>query len=164
MFAAASLQLGQARLHLCGDAPVAGELGRAVARQEGGVVGRLGGVGGIVEVQRRVAPVRRRLVGDGGVELAGQQVMAAAVGGHQHQGVGGDQFGVGQGCRLARGGRDDAPLLGLGLQSGHDRAAAAPAEQDDLLVALAFARVAHHRGEVEQHVLHLQRRVAVPIA
>ena len=84
--------------------------------------------------------------------------------GEQEHRVGRREVGRGQVGRVAGRGRGHRRIDGLALVVDRERPAAAPAGEDDLLVAEPLARVADRRGEIERDLLHDQRRVVAPVA
>ena len=119
----------------------------------------------VIEIELRVAHRRVGLIQHRRVDAVAQDPVPARVRGEQQHRVGRDQLGG----RQAREGRRRAVATTVGLPrlllvEQRQRAAAAPAGEDDPLVAEALLCVADRGGHVEHDLLHDQRRVDAPVA
>ena len=135
------------------------ELGRPEALDERRRIRRPIGAGRVVDVQLELAPIRVGLVDDRRIDPLGEHARARQVRRLEDHRVGRRELCRGEIDRIAGRSLRDRRSLRLRLVEERQRAAARPAAQDDLLVAPHVPRVPDVRAEVEDHLLHDERRV-----
>ena len=132
---AAAAQLFQQVLGPGGDPAIARALLLAEGGHEVGGIRRLVEGIGRVDVELQVPLVGIELVDHRRVDPFGEGLGARQVGGDEDHAVGRRQAGADQVDGIAGRRLGDGGVLGLGLIEERQRAAAGPADQDDLLVA-----------------------------
>ena len=163
LIAALPAQPDQRLLDPLGTAANAGELRGPEALQELGRVWRLVRIVGIVEVELRIAIVRVVLVAHGRIDPLPQHDGTRHVRRLEEHGVGGNQPRAREVDRIPGRCVRDGRLLRLRLIEERERSSSRPSGDDDPLVPPDVLRVTEVRPEIEQDLLHDERRVVARI-